>query len=82
LKGRTTGELLVLLIGGTICVSVLISLVVIAILEILDPTTDTTQGIALVSDTIHTLIGLLAGFIAGRTDARRTELSEGMVEDA
>lgn len=74
--GRSTGELLVLLIAGTVCTVVLLSLLFIGIVEIVNPTADTAGAQGSISDTINTLIGLMAGFLAGRTDTaqRKAEL--------
>ena len=68
LKGRSTTDLLILMIAGTICVAVLASGATIAVIEIRDPETDTSSSVAAVSDVINTLIGLLAGFLAGRSE--------------
>jgi hypothetical protein len=66
---RTTGDLLILVIASTVCFSVLASGMALFIVTLLYPEEDTSQGFHAVSDVINTLIGLLAGFLAGRTDA-------------
>lgn len=71
LRDRSTTDLLILLIAGTICFSVLASGAAIAIIEIQDPNTDTSRAVGAISDVVNTLIGLLAGFLAGRTDVER-----------
>ena len=73
MRGRTTTDLLILMIAGTVCFSVLASGAAIAIIEIRDPGTDTSQAAGLISDVINTLIGLLAGFLAGRTHGEQEE---------
>lgn len=69
LARRTTGDILLLLIAGTICGSVILGGATVALVEILHPSTDTSTVIGMIGDVINTLIGLLAGFLAGRTDA-------------
>ena len=67
-KDRSTTDLLILLIASTICFAVLATGATVAIVEIMNPETDTTAIVSSLSDVINTLIGLLAGFLAGRTD--------------
>jgi len=66
---RTTGDLLILVIASTVCFSVLASGLALFIVTLWVPERDTTAGFHAVSDVVNTLIGLLAGFLAGRTDA-------------
>lgn len=70
LKGRTTGDLLILAITATVCLSVLAAGTALFIVTLRVPDRDTTAGFHAISDVVNTLIGLLAGFLAGRTDAR------------
>jgi hypothetical protein len=67
---RPTMDILILLVAGTICVTVLISTFSIVIIEVVNPESDTSAAANIISDTINTLIGLLAGFIAGKTSGR------------
>jgi hypothetical protein len=76
LSDRPTTDLLILLIAGTICVSVLAAGATVGIVEVVHPETDTSAAVSAISDVINTLIGLLAGFLAGRTDAVQTALRE------
>lgn len=69
---RTTGDLLILGISFTVCFSVLASGALVGLLALLQPQRDTSIMVGAISDVINTLIGLLAGFLAGRTDARMT----------
>lgn len=71
MRGRSTTDLLILMIAGTVCFAVLASGATIAIIEIQHPEVDTTQAQGAVGDVINTLIGLLAGFLAGRTEGER-----------
>lgn len=71
IRERSTTDLLILLIGATICIAVLGTGAAIAVIEITDPTVDTTAAVNAVSDLLNTLVGLLAGFLAGRTEQQR-----------
>jgi len=72
LTGRTTGDLLILLIASTVCFAVLASGAGLFIVSVLHPESDSSAGFHAIGDVINTLIGLLAGFLAGRTDADLT----------
>ena len=72
IRRRTTGDLLILLIAGTVCFSVIASGAGLFIVTVVHPDRDTSNGFHAISDVINTLIGLLAGFLAGRTDANIT----------
>jgi O-antigen ligase len=71
-ESRTTGDLLILIIAVTICFSVLAAGAAVFILAIVRPDMNTDPQVGAISDVINTLIGLLAGFLAGRTDAHMT----------
>lgn len=67
LRDRGTGDLLVLLIAGTICLSVLVGVVTLTVVSVLSPEADHAAATTVVVDTIQMLVSLLAGFLAGRT---------------
>lgn len=70
LKNRSTGEILILLVGMTICGYVVVSGSVIIVLSFVNPDAAFLSGAARnIADIINTLIGLLAGFLAGKTDS-------------
>lgn len=56
------------MIAGTICGSILFTGIAVAVLKLLNPEENTDTIVNQISDVINTLIGLLAGFLAGRTD--------------
>jgi hypothetical protein len=68
LKARSTSDLLVLMIAGTICVATLSYGVVVSILVLFEPEKNHGPAVALLAQTFQLLVGLLAGFIAGRTE--------------
>jgi hypothetical protein len=68
LERRTTGDLLILIISLTVCGTVLLGMLVLGTIAVIQPGTDTTAGAAAIVGVINVLIGLLAGFLAGRTD--------------
>jgi len=78
LRDRSTGDLLVLLIAGTVCFMVFAAAASIVVVEIVNPKIDTSNASRQIADVINTLIGLLAGFLAGRTDYN---LSQGKHRD-
>jgi hypothetical protein len=76
LADRSTTDLLILMIAGTICFAVLSAGAAVAVVEIRDPDADTSTAANAISDILNTLIGLLAGFLAGRTQSLRREKDE------
>jgi uncharacterized membrane protein HdeD (DUF308 family) len=64
------------MIAFTICGSVVVGSGTAIITELFRPEQDTSAVLRAVSDIINTLIGLLAGFLAGRTDATLTAARE------
>lgn len=73
IRDRSTGDLLVLMVAGTVCFTVLGTVIAIAAIEIVNSKTDTSAAVRSVTGIINTLIGLLAGFLAGRTDLSMRE---------
>jgi hypothetical protein len=55
------------MVAATVCIAILSSGAVIVIVEITNPETDTESGLRTITGIINTLIGLLAGFLAGKT---------------
>ena len=75
-RDRSTGDILVLLVAGTVCFTVVTSGATIVIIEIFHPSTDTEAGLRTITGIINTLIGLLAGFLAGKTGSALSEEEE------
>jgi flagellar basal body-associated protein FliL len=79
---RSTGDLLVLLIASTICFFVVATGVALAFLAFIHPEQDTSHAAQVVIDVINMLFGLMAGFLAGRTDYLRVREEREMLKDA
>jgi len=58
-----------MVIAVTVCFVVIFSLIAIVVAEIMNPDIDTVGSAAVVSDIVNTLIGVMAGFLAGRTES-------------
>jgi hypothetical protein len=71
--GRSTVELMVLALTATICVMLLLTGGTIAVIEILDPTVDTSGAVSTLTDLLSMILGALLGLLAGRS-----ERSEGL----
>jgi hypothetical protein len=70
LRDRPTGDLLVLLVAGTICAGVLLGGAALIVSAFVQPEVDVSGGARAVAGVINTLVGLLAGFLAGKTGAQ------------
>ena len=66
---RSTGEIMVLTITFTVCFGVVASGFLVAVITIINPDKDVTVWISRITGILNTMLGLLAGFLAGRTDA-------------
>lgn len=68
LRDRSTGEIMVIAITLTVCFGVIASGTFVGIIVLFRPEVDVTPWITRVTGLLNTMIGLLAGFLAGRTD--------------
>lgn len=66
---RSTGDIMVLMISGTICFGLVATGAIAAVFAFVHPDADLSGPSRFIADVVNTLIGLLAGFLAGRTDA-------------
>lgn len=69
ISDRPTGDLLLLMVAFTVCFSVLAAGAAVAVVEIRDPSADTSGAAATLRDVLGTLVGLLAGYCAARLRA-------------
>ena len=63
---RSTAEILVLAVTFTVCIGLVVSGVTLLIFEFMHPDADTSTAFQLLAGVINTLIGLIAGFLAGK----------------
>jgi hypothetical protein len=68
---RGTADIVVIMLTATVCSIVLLAGATLLVLSILRPDADVTPLIGAVSHALTTMIGLLAGFAAGRSLLRR-----------
>jgi len=68
LRERSTGEIMVLSITATVCFGIIASGALVGVLVLVRPDVDVTPWITRITGLLNTMIGLLAGFLAGRTD--------------
>lgn len=73
LSGRSSGELVVLLIGATVCGVLVFTALSVLVLELAKPDADTEQITATLGEVMATMIGVIAGFLAGRTEGTSGE---------
>lgn len=66
LGDRSTTDVLLLLVAFTVCAVVLFVALAVFVLEVTGK--DTSKMAGNLTDVVNTLVGLLAGFLAGRTD--------------
>jgi hypothetical protein len=66
-RDRPTADILVILIAGTICAGLVFTSVVSWVFAFINPASDLEGPSRYIADITNTLIGLLAGFLAGTT---------------
>jgi hypothetical protein len=67
---RTTGEIMVLCITFTVCFGIVASGTFVGFLVVFRPDEDPSPWITRVTALLNTMVGLLAGFLAGRGDRK------------
>lgn len=82
IRDRSTGDLLVLMIASTVCAVILITVLAVVIVKFFHPETSTDIAVRTVAGILNTMIGLLAGFLAGRTDLYQRRMEDQRALDA
>lgn len=67
LGSRSTADLLILLVAATVCVAVLAAGGALAVVAIVQPGRDLSDVGGTLSHIVSVLVGLVAGFLAGRS---------------
>jgi hypothetical protein len=62
---------MLLMVAGTICMAIIIAIVSIGVIEVVHPETDTNEAAIALGAVLNTLVGLLAGYLAGRTQRQK-----------
>lgn len=70
---RSTTDLLILMVAGTICGAVLLATVSIGLIELANPEADSSAAMVALGAVLNTLVGLLAGYLAGHTQRVRSQ---------
>lgn len=70
---RSLGDTLILMLAATICFIIIISVIGVIIIESTSPETNTSNAVSQIGHIINTLIGVLAGFLAGKTQKARED---------
>ena len=70
---RPLGDLLVLIVVGTVCVSVVLAAGGLAVAEIVNADRDSSSGFAALAAVLSNMSALIAGYLAGRTERRRRD---------
>ena len=73
-RDRATGEILVLAITFTVCFGVIASGLMVGLIVAFRPGTDVSVWVSRITGILNTMLGLLAGFLAGRTDFRQRSI--------
>lgn len=68
-RDRPVSEILVLMITGTICAGLILTGATATLFVFIHPDANLDGPARYIADITNTLIGLLAGFLAGRTDS-------------
>ena len=76
LSDRSTGDLLILLLACLVVAVVLISTIGLFVVELVNPEQDTSSAGAVIANIVNTLVGLVAGYLAGRTERVRNKRDE------
>lgn len=71
MRDRSTADLLVLMLAVTVCVAIIVGEVGIVVVQLVDKDADTSSAGGTIGQIINTLVGMVAGYLAGRTEVAR-----------
>ena len=66
MAGRSVVEIMVLMLTATVCTAVVLGALAVAVVEIVNPTADTTVLSSSLGSTLSVLLGAVLGMLAGR----------------
>jgi len=67
---RSTGDLLVLMIAGTVCITIILAGGALVVVGLFRPEVDLNRAVGALTSVLSTLTGIVAGYLAGRTSRR------------
>lgn len=70
------------MIASTVCAVILITVLAVVIVKFFHPETSTDIAVRTIAGILNTMIGLLAGFLAGRTDLYQRRMEDQRALDA
>lgn len=68
LHDRSTGEIMILMVAATVCGAIVVGGAAVILLAFVHPEYNSSFAAQKLTSLLNTMIGLLAGFTAGRTD--------------
>jgi hypothetical protein len=71
MRDRSTADLLVMMLAGTVCVAIIVGEVGIVVVQLTNSDADTSHAGGTIGQIINTLVGMVAGYLAGRTEVAR-----------
>jgi hypothetical protein len=74
---RSTGDLLILMIAGTICLMLLGTVTAVIIIQAVNPDADVLRAVTNLTNVVNTMVGMLAGYLAGKTQRRQEKDDDG-----
>lgn len=66
MAGRSVVEIMVLMLTATVCTAVVLGALAVAVVEVVNPTADTTVLSSSLGSTLSVLLGAVLGMLAGR----------------
>ena len=67
LRDRPSSELVMIILATTVAVLLVVSVIMVGVLEITHPESDTKGAVSSITNTITLLVGAVVGYLAGRS---------------